>query len=155
MATKDSFTPSEWDLLRQAPFMTGLVVVAASPSGPIGLLKESAATAKMVMTELAASQSDLMKSLAADLKQNMSAAKIDSRDPAEVRAKSLAAVREAAATVSAKASPAEAAEYKTWLGTLAKRVAEASKEGGFLGFGGTLVSDAEQAALRDIATALG
>ncbi len=155
MASKDTFTPSEWDLLRQAPFMAGLVVVAASPSGPIGLLKESAATARMIMTELAACQTELMKSLAADLKQTMQAAKVDSRDPNEVRAKSLAAVRQAASIVDAKAAPAEASEYKTWLDTLAQRVAEASKEGGFLGFGGTLVSEAEQDALRDIKTALG
>lgn len=154
MANKDTFTPSEWDLLRQAPFMTGLVVVAASPSGPIGLLKESAATAKMVMTELAACETELMKALAADLKAMMSATKIDSRDPAEVRAKSLEACRQAAAVVTAKASAAEAAEYKAWLNKLAKQVAEASKEGGFLGFGGTLVSEAETAALRDIAAAL-
>ena len=34
-------------------------------------------------------------------------------------------------------------------------MANASKEGGFLGFGGTLVSEQEQAALRDTAAALG
>lgn len=154
MANKDTFTPTEWDLLRQAPFMTGLVVVAASPSGPIGLLKESAATAKMVMQELAECKTELMQSLATDLKATMQAAKLDSHDPATVRAKALEACRQAAAVVNAKASAEEAAEYKSWLNTLAKRVAEASKEGGFLGFGGTLVSAEEEAALRDIAAAL-
>jgi hypothetical protein len=34
-------------------------------------------------------------------------------------------------------------------------VAEASKEGGFLGFGGVQVSEAEKATLAEIATALG
>jgi hypothetical protein len=34
-------------------------------------------------------------------------------------------------------------------------VAEASTEGGFLGFGGVKVSDAEKATLADIAKALG
>ena len=33
--------------------------------------------------------------------------------------------------------------------------AEAAKEGGFLGFGGTLVSDDEKSALQTIRTALG
>ena len=39
--------------------------------------------------------------------------------------------------------------------TAAKKVSEAAKEGGFLGFGGTLVSDKEQAALKELADKLG
>jgi pimeloyl-ACP methyl ester carboxylesterase len=39
-----------------------------------------------------------------------------------------------------------AARYKAWLLQVADNVAEASKEGGFLGFGGVDVSDAEKAA---------
>lgn len=38
-------------------------------------------------------------------------------------------------------SPAEADEYKSWLTTLAQKASEASKEGGFMGFGGKLVSE--------------
>jgi hypothetical protein len=41
------------------------------------------------------------------------------------------------------------------LNGLASKVAEASKEGGFLGFGGVQVSDAEKAALAEISSALG
>jgi hypothetical protein len=37
---------------------------------------------------------------------------------------------------------------------LSRKVAEASKEGGFLGFGGTLVSKEEEQAIAEIATAL-
>lgn len=155
MTNKDSFTPSEWDLLRQAPFMAGLVVVSSSPSGPIGLMKESAATAKMVMSELAACKTPLMQALAADLKASMQTARVDAADLAEVRAKSLDGCRQAAVAVAAKASPEESAEFKAWLNTLARRVAEAAKEGGFLGFGGTLVSQEEEAAIKDLASALG
>ena len=38
---------------------------------------------------------------------------------------------------------------------ISQRVAEASKEGWFLGIGGVLVSDVEKATLADIAKALG
>jgi hypothetical protein len=38
---------------------------------------------------------------------------------------------------------------------VAQKVAEASSEGGFLGFGGVQVSDAEKASLADVARALG
>jgi hypothetical protein len=50
---------------------------------------------------------------------------------------------------------ADADGFKRWLTGLAGRVAEASKEGGFLGIGGTPVSDNETTALSDIGRALG
>ena len=40
MLTKTDFTSDEWKVIRRAPFTAGLVVVAASPSGPIGVVKE-------------------------------------------------------------------------------------------------------------------
>jgi hypothetical protein len=43
---------------------------------------------------------------------------------------------------------------RTWLASISRGVAEASKEGGFLGFGGVQVSDAEKATLDQVATAL-
>ena len=54
-----------------------------------------------------------------------------------------------------KASPEEAAEYRQWALSVAEAVAKASKEGGFLGFGGTRVSEGEKQAISDIANALG
>lgn len=41
------------------------------------------------------------------------------------------------------------------LTTLARKASEASKEGGFLGFGGQLVSEEEAAAVEELANALG
>ena len=43
---------------------------------------------------------------------------------------------------------------KAWLRQVSHNVAEASKEGGFLGFGGVTVSDAEKATLGEIDAAL-
>jgi len=51
-------------------------------------------------------------------------------------------------------SPSEAQSYKTWLASVAVRVAHASKEGGFLGIGGTPVSAEEQAAVDQLAAML-
>src|SRR5262245_17854150 len=56
--------------------------------------------------------------------------------------------------VDAKA-PGDAAAFKTWLRHVSEGVAEASTEGGFLGFGGVGVSDAEKATLAEISGALG
>ena len=62
--------------------------------------------------------------------------------------------KQAVAVVATK-SPAEADEYKNWLTTLAQKASEASREGGFLGFGGKLVSEEEAAAVKELSNALG
>ena len=56
--------------------------------------------------------------------------------------------------VDAKA-PHDAAAFKGWLRELSQHVAEAAKEGGFLGIGGVLVSEAEKATLTEISSTLG
>ena len=63
-------------------------------------------------------------------------------------------LKEAVGTIQ-KLSPAEAAGYKKFLLDIATQVAESSKEGGFLGFGGTKVSAAEQSAIEQIRSATG
>lgn len=45
--------------------------------------------------------------------------------------------------------------FKTWLHHIAEGAAEAASEGGFLGFGGVTVSDAERATLGELSSALG
>ena len=61
---------------------------------------------------------------------------------------------ELVAAVAAK-SPQEAQEFKGWLMSIARGAAEAAKEGGFLGFGGTQVSEKEMSALSQLSAALG
>jgi len=62
-------------------------------------------------------------------------------------------LRQAAALVDAKA-PGDAAAFKGWLRQISQHVAEAAKEGGFLGIGGVQVSEAEKATLTEISSAL-
>ncbi len=81
-------------------------------------------------------------------------AKLTGSNPGEIKNKAVAAVRDAARPVDAKA-PGDAAAFKAWLRHISQAVAEASTEGGFLGFGGVRVSDAEKATLAEISGALG
>ena len=46
MSTKADYTKEEWDLLVRSPVMAAMAVIAASPSGPIGVLKEMFAVGK-------------------------------------------------------------------------------------------------------------
>jgi hypothetical protein len=161
MPTKTDFTADEWSAIRRAPFNAGLVVVAASPSGPFGVLKEMFAVGKTLAdAKLHGSSSDLVKALVADLetadaRQEPAPAELQGKTPDQMRAAALEACRQAAAVVEKKAGPDEAQAFKSWLVSVGHKVAEAAKEGGFLGFGGTLVTEKETTALKDLASALG
>jgi hypothetical protein len=73
--------------------------------------------------------------------------------PGELKTKAVEGLRQVSALLEAK-TPDDAPAFKAWLQTIAQRVAEAAKEGGFLGFGGVQVSDAEKATLAEISGAL-
>jgi hypothetical protein len=57
-------------------------------------------------------------------------------------------------SASVEQAPDDEPAFKAWLQAIAQRVAEAAEEGGFLGFGGVQVSDAEKATLAEISGAL-
>jgi hypothetical protein len=160
MAGKSDFTPEEWALLAKSPMLAALVVVAASPSGPFGVIKEMVALAKLVAETKAKGGGDpLVGAIVADIttREGMEQAKpteIQGKKPEEAKAYALEQLKKAAALVDQKA-PGDAAGFKQWLQEVATRVANAAKEGGFLGFGGTLVSEQEEQALAATSAALG
>ena len=80
-------------------------------------------------------------------------AKMKGSKPAEIKEKCVDILRQAAAVLDAKA-PDDAVAFKGWLRQISQHVAEASKEGGFLGIGGVAVSEAEKATLAEISSAL-
>jgi hypothetical protein len=161
MLTKTDFTAEEWNVIRRAPFMAALVVVAASPSGPFGVVKEMFAVGKTLAdAKLLGASSDLVKAVVADLetaeaRQQSTPAELQGKTSDQVRTAALEACRQAAAVVEKKAKPDEAQAFKQWLVSASQKVAEAAKEGGFLGFGGTRVSEQETSALKDLTSVLG
>ena len=160
MSAKTDFTPDEWKLLLESVMMAGIAVTAAEPSGLWGTLKESFASARGMASGKGGS-SDLINALVADFETSDGrtiareglSEQLKGSKAAEIKEKSIAALRQAAALLDTKA-PGEAAAVKTWLRQMSHNVAEASKEGGFLGFGGVTVSDAEKATLAEIDAAL-
>jgi hypothetical protein len=158
VTTKADYTAEEWELIVRAPLMAGMAVVAASPSGPIGMVKEMFAVGR-VLAEGSGEDStnELISALVADVKagHRPTAPTESMASVEEAKDLGLQACRDVAALLARKAPAAEAEGFKRWLLTAAQNVAEAAKEGGFLGIGGVRVSDAERAALGDIAGALG
>jgi hypothetical protein len=62
--------------------------------------------------------------------------------------------RRAADLLAAKAGPGEAAAYRHWLVGIADQVVNAAKSGGFLGIGGSWVSESERRFVDELSTVL-
>ena len=157
MTAKADYTAEEWELLMRAPFMAAMAIVAVSPSGPIGLIKEMFAVGRGLVEGGGEGETNaLINALVSEVKagHRPAAATESLLSTEEAKALALKACHEVAALLARKAPAAEAEGFKRWLLTTAQRTAEASKEGGFLGIGGVRVSEAEQAALAEVASAL-
>jgi hypothetical protein len=162
MADQTSFTAEEWTLLLEAPMLAGMAVSAAEPSGLFGMLKESFATGKLlVQAKAEAGGNALVKAVAvayetADGRKAASEGlrtKLGQGRPGEIKGRALDALRQVAALLASKA-PEDTVAFKAWLNQVGAAVADAASEGGFLGFGGVQVSEAEKATLAEIAAAL-
>ena len=66
----------------------------------------------------------------------------------------LTRARAATDVLAAKAGPGEAAAYRHWLVGIADQVVNAAKSGGFLGIGGSWVSDSERHFVEELSTVL-
>src|SRR6266536_2189908 len=143
---------------RAVAFLYGLGVTCASPNGPWGVMKEMLSMG-MAMAEMLqkGSSNPLIADLAADLKARQTKPEPPQgmKDPEQCKQAALNHVRAVNDLLERKVKPEEADEFKKWLLTVARRVAEAANEGGIFGFGGELVSDDEKNVLRQIAFALG
>src|SRR5581483_11847294 len=76
------------------------------------------------------------------------------QDMTQAKAKMLDDIKAATAILSAKGSPDEVAAYKKLMVDVAQNVANAAKEGGFMGIGGVQVNDAEKQAITEIRSAV-
>ena len=163
MATKLDFTSQEWGKLLASPMIAGMAITAADPSGVWGLIKEGMAGGwALVEARQNAQANPLVKAVSEDF------ATSDGRAAArnELQARfggganvdalknvALSELRAVSKILDTKA-PADAASFKLWLQGVAQKAAEAGTEGGFLGFGGVTVSDAEKATLAEISAVL-
>jgi hypothetical protein len=161
MAKKADFTPEEWQKILSLPQVASLYLALASPSNPLGLAQEMVASTKGIVEALKSSSgNELIDAVAADVRQ-----KAENRERMEpplkagndlnvMKAQCLQACRDVTALLSQKA-PADAQAYKEWVYQAAQNSANAAKEGGIFGIGGERVSEAEAAALNEVAAALG
>lgn len=155
MSKQTDYTPEEWKAISAAPVMAGLLVTVSDLSGPIGTAREAIAVVKGVTDTAASTSNELIKAVGEGIRLQGRPEMPDLPGDRESARTALIDGCKRAVAVVAQKSPAEVDDYKRWLTSLAQKTSEASKEGGFLGIGGTRVSEAENAALQELSSALG
>ena len=149
---KSKFSPVQWESVRLAPVAAAHVVIMADKSGVVGAAKEISAAASVIDDVKKNASPTSVLSLA--FETEVSATELGKFAKGLTTEDSLQTVREAIDLVE-RNSPADAWVYRRFVGEVADRVANASREGGFLGIGGKLVSPPEQAALDQLHQAIG
>ena len=144
MTGKADFTEEEWETVLEGPPSAGIIVSTAQRGGTF---RESFSMAK-AYTEARKQHGE------SQLRDEIVAAKpkVDrarERSVEELKQHHLGLLREAVALVESKASPEEVDAYRRFMLGLAERVAEAKEEGD------EPVSDAERAAIAEVAAAIG
>jgi hypothetical protein len=144
MTEKTSFTPEEWKLILEGPPSAGMIVVTAQRGGSF---RESIAMAKSyVEARKHHGGSELLDEIVA-AKPERDHTRYHSVE--ELKTAGLEHLRDAAALLEQKATQQEVEDYRNFILTLADKVANAHREHG------VSVSAAEQAAIGEIADALG
>ncbi|BCL77790.1 hypothetical protein ccbrp13_02550 [Ktedonobacteria bacterium brp13] len=160
------FDQPEWETLVSTPLQVSLAMMAASPSGPLGMISEAMAIGKSIQTLHAQGQmSPMLAQLGQSVTKEMESMRSGKpmpfgdvqhllQNPAVARDSALASCQRSA-SILGKASPQDATSYKQLVYAFANNVAAAGREGGFLGlFGGVQISLSEETLLNDIASAL-
>jgi hypothetical protein len=149
MTGKADFSPEEWEVVLKGPPSAGMIVITAQRGGTF---RESFSMAKAYgEARKQHGESELLDEIAST-KPEIDRTRYHS--PEELKDHGLQHLREAVELLEQKATPEDVDEYRRFVLTLANRVAEAHKEG-LLGLSGERVSEAERAAVAEIAEALG
>jgi len=163
MPESDLYTSQEWQILLETPMTVCRAIMAVSPSGAPGASQEVMALRAGLKEALPQASSPLFQQLRQQLQSREKAESLwrdilrlfhDRQDASSIRQTAIAACQRCVALLE-KAPAQDSLAYKEFVVTLARRVAEAAKEGGLLGIGGHTLSEAEQALLKDVSRSLG
>jgi len=170
MSFKERFTESEQELLATTPILIGSAMAFVESSG-LGTVKELFASANTYISGLKAyPDNEIIQGILPNLEDREQAreqakavrehavARLKDKEidsPEKIRGLLLDDSRAVAGLLADKASSEEARQYKEWAIAVAENVARAAHEGGFLGFGGTQVSEGEKKLFGELAEALG
>lgn len=172
--TQAYFTDSEWSMLMQAPVQALSAVILSDKSDPVSFLKEVKAAVQIVLTEQQREDfsTDLGRSLMQSFKDKLATESLQGEEllmkkvfeylgnianlksAADGRKQAIAHLNQVSEILASKVTVVQANEFRVWLSSLSRKVAESVKEESFLGIGGERISSQEQSTLRDIDKAL-
>ncbi len=143
--------------------MAGLLVTLSDlRTGPIGIVKEGFAPSQAIIEAGEGAANPIVASIVASIKESAKKGErlkppfeVSGKTPEQLKADVAATLKRIPTVLEGKVPAEQAAEFKRWLVTIADKVANAGKEGGFLGFGGERVSAAESTAIQELASTLG
>ncbi len=151
MTTKADFNAEAWASVVEAPLLAGMKLVAAERGGT---LRESLAVGKTYSeARRQQGESPLLDEVVAT-PPGLDLARVK-ESGGEIGKLALTRLGEAVSVLEGKATPEEVTAYKQFVVTVAQAVANANREGGFVGIGGKPVSDQEQSAIDEIRSTLG
>ncbi len=165
MSDKTTFTPEEWTTLCEAPALTAMAVTIAGSSGLFGTIAEAFGTTS-ALVEGMKSENSLVRAICTreelmaaqtGIKEKLKELKSGDLAAAQnkVRMMALDSLRQAVEILAARATMLDGAAYATLIHEIGTKVANAAKEGSFLGFGGERVSEGERTMLAAIERVIG
>jgi hypothetical protein len=163
MATKTDFSTTEWEILRDAPHLVVLAMGAAGGSGLFGSIAEAIAPAGTIMDALkgdnellkAVNDKEEIKASIESIKELAKAGGDFAGIQAVLRKTATEKSKAAIELLEQKGKPEDVEAFRAFLLNLGDKVANAAKEGGFLGFGGERVSEHERTLLAELSQAVG
>jgi hypothetical protein len=146
MTRKAEFTAEEWETVLQGPPTAGMIVITAQRGGTF---RETLSIAKAyVEARQHHGESELLDEIVS-ARPELEHTRYHSAE--ELKEHGLQHLRDAVGLLERKATPEELDAYKSFVLSLADKVANAHREGG----SAEAVSEAERAAIGEIAAALG
>jgi len=170
MSIESNYSSSDWGAISLLPTLVGTAAACAGTSGMFGTIKESMASVQAMIegvktypdnplvAEIAPNPADREAAKARAVAQRdafkakLASHEIKRREELIVLA--LDEARRVGLALPSGATDSAIQEYKEWVQGIAVHVSNAAKEGGFLGIGGTRVSEGEQQFIEDLRIAL-
>jgi hypothetical protein len=160
MLTKNDFSPTDWTTLRDTQFLVGFATLLAGASGLAtvneldrhlrGIMENQASPIPFIRDLTSRAE---IEAAQASLKRLLGGAQTKPTSD-NMRQLALDQTRASLSLVGTKASAEETDAYRQMTYRIAKRVANAAREKGVLGFGGTQVSEGERNFLDELRSTL-
>lgn len=170
MSVSEKYSDEEWKIIRSLPQAVGAVMAGVKFSGIVGSTKELYASVKNIMAAKDTyKENELIQEIVPN-SENAEQAMSDSKDQRNflmdrIKTKNIKSTEElkklvlqdcseSLALLESKEDTETIRQYKEWILDIANDVANAAKEGDFLGFGGERFSEKEQKLYQELKTIL-